>query len=138
MKNYVKTTSLVNTQCKKYAHFFQKIRIWEFSNFSINSIPTIRRDYGNLKNIIIGIISSKIEVLQFAYTEVLFDFRKILQVFISTLIYILIPRWQMGDFGRQNSLLHAKLVNLLQFLFLQHAWSQLEVLVFLKRNGFTE
>ena len=87
---------------------------------------------------IIGIISSKIEVLQFAYTEVLFDFCKILQVFISTLIYILTPRCQMGDFGRQNSLWHENLVNLLQFLFQQYGWSELEVLVFPKRSVFTE
>ena len=42
----------------------------------------------------------------------------------------------MGDFGRQNSLLQANIVNLLQFLFQQYAWSELEVLVFPKKECF--
>ena len=96
------------------------------------------KDYGKLKNIIRSIISSKIEVLQFAYIEVLFDFCKMLQFFINTLFYILTPRCQMGDFGRQTTLWCENLANFLQFSFLQYAWSALEVLVFLKRSVFRE
>ena len=44
----------------------------------------------------------------------------------------------MGDFGRQISFQNENLVNLLQILFLQDAWSELEVLVFLKRMVFRE
>ena len=44
----------------------------------------------------------------------------------------------MGDFGRQISQKYKNSINLLQFLLLQHAWSDLEVLVFLKRMVFTE
>ena len=44
----------------------------------------------------------------------------------------------MGGFGRQISFQNENLVNLLQILFLQDAWSELEVLVFLKRMVFTE
>ena len=44
----------------------------------------------------------------------------------------------MGDFGRQISQKYENSINLLQFSLLQHAWSELEVLVFLKRMVFTE
>ena len=44
----------------------------------------------------------------------------------------------MGEFGRQISFQNENLVNLLQFLFLQDAWSELEVTVFLKRMVFKE
>ena len=44
----------------------------------------------------------------------------------------------MGEFGRQISFQNENLVNLLQFLFLQDAWSELEVSVFLKRMVFKE
>ena len=44
----------------------------------------------------------------------------------------------MGDFGRQISFQNENLVNLLQFLFLQDAWSELEVSVFLKSMVFRE
>ena len=47
-------------------------------------------------------------------------------------------RLKMGDFGRQISFQNENLVNLLQFLFLQDAWSELEVSVFLKRMVFKE
>ena len=44
----------------------------------------------------------------------------------------------MGDFGRQVSQKYENSINFLQFSLLQHAWSELEVLVFLKRMIFTE
>ena len=43
------------------------------------------------------------KVLQFAYAEVVFDFLEILLFLFSTIFYILAPRCQMGDFGRQIS-----------------------------------
>ena len=42
----------------------------------------------------------------------------------------------MGDFRRQISWNYENSVNLLQFLFLHHAWSELEVIVFLKKMVF--
>ena len=39
---------------------------------------------------------------------------------------------------RQMAPYNENLLNFLQFLLLQHAWSELEVLLFLKRMKFTE
>ena len=44
----------------------------------------------------------------------------------------------MCDFVRQMAPLNENLQNFLQFLLLQPAWSELEVLLFLKRRIFTE
>ena len=44
----------------------------------------------------------------------------------------------MGDFGRQISQNYENSIVLLQFLLLQDAWSELEVLVFPKRMVFIE
>ena len=75
-KKIVKATFLFNsrfhelfvqcTQCKKYANFFQKIRILKFLNFWMNDSPTIRWDYDKFKNIIRSTTISKTEALQFA------------------------------------------------------------------------
>ena len=55
---------------------------------------------------IISTTVGKTEVLQFAYAaEVLNDFRKFCNFSISTIFYILAPRCQMGDFGRQISII---------------------------------
>ena len=135
MPSYVKT---VFAQCKNYANFFQKIRICKFWNFCINFGPTIRIDHGKRKYINKSIINSVIEVLQSEYIAVIFDFLQFCNFSLNTLIYILTPTCQMGDFGRQNSLWNANSLNFLQFLFLQYDWSELEVLVFLKRNVFIE
>ena len=104
----------------------------------MNYSPTIRWDYKKFKKVIRSTSNTTSEVLQFAYAEVVFDFLEILLFLFSTIFYILAPRRQMGDFGRQNSLWHENLVNLLQFLFQQYGWSELEVLVFPKRSVFTE
>ena len=65
--------------------------------------PTIRWDYKKFKKVIRSTTNTTSEVLQFAYAEVVFDFLEILLFLFSTIFYILAPRCQMGDFGRQIS-----------------------------------
>ena len=68
----------------------------------------------------------------------IFHFSRNNKILLNTTFCITPSRCQMGDFGRQISQKYENSINLLQFLLLQHAWSDLEVLVFLKRMVFTE
>ena len=71
-------------------------------------------------------------------TSDIFNFSKKYKFLLNATCYIFASRRQMGDFGRQTPWNYENSENLLQLLFLQHAWSELEVLDFLKRKLFWE
>ena len=60
-----KAVLALDAQCKKYANFFQEIRIWKFQNLCMDYSRTIRWDYNKFKNIIRSTTNIKVDVLQF-------------------------------------------------------------------------
>ena len=69
----------------------------------MNYSPTIRWDYEKFKKMFSSTITTTTKVLQFAYAEVFIDFCKFCNFPITNIFYIVAPRHQMGDFGRQIS-----------------------------------
>ena len=80
------------------------------------------------------IILTKLSRRQGVKTFSLVHFPRNNKILLNTTFCITPSRRQMGDFGRQISQKYKNSINLLQFLLLQHAWSELEVVLFLKRR----